>query len=159
MLVDDEAHITDLLTFNLESEHFNVQVVDNAADVPGRDLTGVRMILVDAMKQPYTGLDMLRDLKANPATAHIPVLVLSYIDNEDAIIEAFDAGADDYIFKPFSLRELLARLRSILRRHPLTTSTPDVTPLKLVFDELEIDLLTRGVTVEGKPVSLTPTEY
>lgn len=115
LLIDDEEHITDLLKCNLEAERYSVKVIPNAAHVAGIDLTPYRLIIADAMRQGYTGLDLLRDLKANPVTQHIPVIILSHNDSEDSIIGAFDAGADDYILKPFSVRELNARVRAILR--------------------------------------------
>lgn len=159
LLVDDEVHITDLLTFNLESEHYVVSVEVKASAVGAADLSDVSLILADAMSQPYTGVDMLRDLKSNPATAHIPVIIVSHSDSEDDILKAFDAGADDYVFKPFSLRELIARMRNVLRRNARRHASATASSLKLTFGELEIDLLARQVRVADEPVSLTPTEY
>ena len=158
LLVDDEQHITDLLQYNLESEHYKVTVAVRAADVPAMDLDDVRLLVADAMSQDFTGLDLLRSLKASPRTASIPVIILAHSDSEDDILEAFDAGAEDYVFKPFSLRELFARIRAVLRRHPLAEQTAARASL-LTFGPMTVDPLTCLVTVDGVPVSLTKTEY
>ena len=104
-MVDDEKYISDLLKYNLEAERYGVTVVTRAADVPSIDLAPFHLIIADAMGQSLSGMDMLRAIKDNPATSYIPVVILSHSDSQDDIIDALDNGADDYILKPFSLRE------------------------------------------------------
>lgn len=157
LVADDERYITDLLKYNLEAERYGVQVVTNAADVAKMDLTPYHLVIVDAMNQSYTGFDLLRDIKGNPATAYIPVLILSHSDSQDDIIRAFDEGADDYVMKPFSLRELMARVRSVLRRHQAMTVPKAAT--KISYRSLEVDLVTRQVRDDGMLLPLTKTEY
>lgn len=158
LLVDDEVHITDLLQYNLESEHYIVTVEPNAARATKLDLSDVCLMLVDAMGQKFSGMDFLVAVKAGPATAHIPVIIVTHDDSEDEILRAFDAGADDYVLKPFSLRELVARIRSLLRRRNFGRQTPG--PAMIIdLGALSIDLLTRTVTVGGEHVALTKTEY
>ena len=115
LVVDEERYITDLLKYNLEAERYGVQVVTKASEVQKLDMSPYQLVIVDAMTQSYTGFDLLHDLKNNPATSYIPVLILSHSDSQDDIVRAFDEGADDYVFKPFSLRVLMARVRSVLR--------------------------------------------
>lgn len=158
MLVDDEPHITDLLKYNLEGERYAVTIETTASRVAALDLNDFRLVIADAMQQPYTGMDLLCDIKANPITARIPVIILSHNDSEDAVIEAFDQGADDYIFKPFSLRELVARIRSVLRRSQLQSHTAKA-PTTLKFGSVEVDIATRQVRDEGMLVPVTKTEY
>ena len=119
LLVDDEEHITALLKYNLENESYGVAVQPQALHASQIDLTGFRLVMVDAMAQNFNGYDFLRAIKSNPYTAHIPVIMVAHSDSEDDIIRAFGEGADDYIVKPFSLRELVARVKSVLRRNPL----------------------------------------
>jgi two-component system phosphate regulon response regulator PhoB len=158
LLVDDEVYITDLLKFNLEAERFSVMVVNRAIDVTAMDLNSVQLVIVDAMTQNYSGLDLLRDLKTNPATSHIPVICLSHDDSEDCILRAFTAGVDDYVLKPFSLRELVARIRSVLRRYtPQNIRALNATTLQ--FRTLEVNLLTRQARNGGELLHLTKTEY
>ncbi len=158
LLVDDETYITNLLKFNLEAERFTVMVASRAIDVTAMDLNSVQLVIVDAMAQKYSGLDLLRDLKTNPATSHIPVICLSHDDSEDCILRAFNAGVDDYVLKPFSLRELLARIRSVLRRYtPQNIRALNATTLQ--FRTLEVNLLTRQARNAGELLHLTKTEY
>ena len=158
LLVDEETHITDLLQYNLESEHYDVTVCTRAIDAKHLKLDDIRIILADAMTQPYSGIDLLDDIKNSPMTAHIPVIIVTHSDSEDDKLRAFDAGADDYVLKPFSLRELVARIRSVLRRHPIARSAAVPTMVK-TFGEISIDLLQRSVSVNGEAVPLTKTEF
>lgn len=157
MLVDEDAHITELLEFNLGSEGFGVMTSKEASLVGEKDFDKVRLVVADAMTQDYTGMDLLRAMKSDPLTSHIPVIICTYNDSEDAIIRAFDDGADDYVVKPFSLRELVARIKSVLRRHPLTISPAPSTILSL--HGLDVDIVRQRVTENGNPVILTKTEF
>lgn len=158
LLVDSEEHITSLLRINLESESFDVEVEASALHASTRDLTSIRLMLIDAMEQAFTGRDLLRQVKANPLTAHIPVIILTHSDSEDDIIDAFSEGAEDYILKPFSLRELVARVKSVLRRHPQVVRAATNGAI-LTHDTLEVDLLNRTVRDDGILLPLTKTEF
>lgn len=157
LIVDSEQHITDLLKFNLESEHYVVTINPDAEAALATDFSDIRLALIDAMEQEFTGMDLLRELKENPQTEHIPVIILSHDDQEETLLEAFQWGADDFILKPFSLRELLARIRSVLRRHPAVA--PQATALNLEFGPLSIDLISRTASLQGHEIPLTRTEF
>lgn len=163
LIVDDDPNIADLLKFNLGSEGFAVDVVANAKDVDFNSLLDVRLIIADAFDQPYTGIDLLADLKSNKATAPIPVLIYTSSDNEDALLDAFDNGADDFLNKPFSLRELIARVKAILRRHPRRAAIDDKSKqqnsLTVPSLKLEIDTVSQRAIEDGIVVPLTKTEY
>ena len=162
LLVDDDEYITDLLKFNLESEGFGVDVVKAACNVLFDDLTGYRMLIVDAMRQEYTGLDLCNDIKTNPATANVPVLLCTSREDEDLIIEAFDNGAEDFMSKPFSLRELIARVKAILRRHPMpSASNKSSRKIEIVEPEIAliVEIETQKVVSQGKIIPLTKTEF
>lgn len=158
LLVDDEEYITDLLKLNLEAEHYAVSIINVAARVAAVDLNDFCLMVVDAMTQRYSGFDLLRDIKSNPVTSHVPVIMLTHIDSEDSIISAFDMGADDYILKPFSLREFVARVRSVLRRHT-SSSIMQRKATVLQAGCLKVDVVTRQVSEDGMLLPLTKTEY
>lgn len=163
ILVDDDSNITELLKFNLGSEGFGIAVVPQAKDVPLSEVANARMVICDALDQPYTGFDLLDDIKADPTTCRVPVIICSASEGEDTIIEAFDLGADDFITKPFSLRELLARVKAVLRRHPRRTSPEAPRPvhsdLSVPSLNLRIDTITQRVIEDGSVVPLTKPEY
>lgn len=160
LLVDDEVHITELLKLNLESERYMVTVVTMASQAMGVDLTDYRLVIADAMTQPYDGFDLLRDIKSNPVYGHVPVIILTQNDSEENIIYALDNGADDYVVKPFSLRELFARIRSVFRRYPAAHGA-DAAPRAgvVAMGNLQIDLLNRQVMDGNIPLPLTRTEF
>lgn len=157
LLVDDEQHVADLLLYNLNAENYDVQIVSRAAEARLLNITDFDLVIADAMRQPYTGFDLLRDLKANPLTRHVPVVILTQSDSADDIVTALDLGADDYVLKPFSLRELVARIRSVLRRRRATMQVK--TDAAINIGPVRIDLVNRQVSVSGGAVSLTKTEY
>lgn len=158
LLVDEEEHITDLLKYNLENEGYKVSIDALASHAAGSDLTGYRLMLVDAMSQNFSGRDLMRTIKTNPMTAHIPIIILSHSDSEDDIITAFTDGADDYILKPFSLRELVARVKSVLRRNPLVRGAGSNGAV-IHVGPLEVDLTTRIARCDGQQLALTKTEF
>lgn len=158
LLVDDEDHITTLLKYNLENESYSVTVERDAMTASKSDLTGYRLMLIDAMNQVFSGRHLLKHVKSNPLTAHIPVIIVTNSDSEDDIIAAFNDGADDYIIKPFSLRELIARVKSVLRRNPVV-NVSGTTGSSLRVGSLEIDLKTRMVRKDGEELALTKTEF
>lgn len=155
LIVDDDANISDLLRVNLRSEGYDVSVATVAEEVDRRKLEETSLVIVDAMNQPYSGMDFIYDLKEDPATEHVAIILYSPIKSERMVIDALDAGADDYIVKPFSLRELLARVKSVLRRH----SGPVRKNNQLSFLNLTLDPVSQTVKIDGSPLALTRTEY
>lgn len=156
LIVDDDENITELLQVNLRSEGFSVEVEKVAEHVDRKAQGATRLVIVDAMHQDYSGMDLIYDFKDDPATEHISIILYSDIKSERMVIDALDAGADDYIVKPFSLRELVARVKSVLRRHKATVAPAGQT---LTFENLTVDLTTQTVKIDGQPIGLSRTEY
>lgn len=156
-IVDNDEHITSLLSVNLSSEGYEVVVFEDAVTAGSADLTGVCLIIADAMDMPDTGIDLLNTVKENPLSSHIGFIICTGLDSERLVIDALDAGADDYIVKPFSLRELVARAKAVIRRHAPAAVNSQATTL--VFHSLSLDLLTKRVTDGDAVLSLTKTEY
>lgn len=159
LVVDNDENISSLLSVNLGSEGFDVIVYSDPEEVNISDLGGVRLIVSDAMDREYSGIKLLQTLKSNPLTAHIGFIICSACDSERLIIEALDAGADDYIVKPFSLRELVARAKAVIRRHARALGAAVTQGTVIEFHSLSLDLMTRRVTDGGNVLTLTKTEY
>jgi len=155
LIVDDDANVRDLLRVNLRSEGFSVSVADVAEEVDRTTLDGTSLVIVDAMDQPYSGMDFIYDMKEDPSTEHIAIILYSPIKSERIAIDALDAGADDYIVKPFSLRELLARAKSVLRRY----RGPVRKENQLSFLNLTLETISQTVKIDDAPLALTRTEY
>jgi two-component system, OmpR family, KDP operon response regulator KdpE len=151
LAVDDEKAIQRFLRTILESEGFAVQIVDSAAAAQVEAaLFKPDLLLLDLGLPDMDGIDLLRLLRE---WLTVPIIVLSVREREDDKVLALDAGADDYLTKPFGIAELLARIRVALRRR--------VQAVEPVFTtgELAVDIATRNVTSSGTEVTLTPTEY
>ncbi len=155
LVVDDEPRMISFMRMNLEIEGCRVISATNGREALERardDLPDV--ILLDIMMPGMDGFEVLRRLRESSS---VPVIVLTAKDDEDDRIRGLELGADDYMGKPFSQRELVSRIRAVLRRH-LIQPPLQQTQLR-IDDHLMIDFGKREVYVEGKPVALRPTEY
>lgn len=156
LIVDDDENISELLKVNLGSEGYDVVTEAVALDVDVARLRDTDLVIADAMKQDYNGLDLLRDIKDNEPTAHVSVLLYSSYSSERMVIEALDEGADDYIQKPFSLRELMARIKAVMRRR----KAPAAREARMIcFRNLTIDPDSRTAKIDGTPLLLSKTEF
>jgi two-component system, OmpR family, KDP operon response regulator KdpE len=151
LVVDDEPQILRALQMKLSSEGYEVDTADTAASALAAAAARVpEAVILDVLLPDGRGTDVCRELRAWSAA---PVLMLSAVGDEAEKIAALDAGADDYVTKPFSVDELLARLRAALRR-----STPPGDAV-IEIGELRLDMAKRLVTFGGRAIPLTPTEY
>jgi two-component system KDP operon response regulator KdpE len=151
LVVDDESQILRALQTSLQGAGYEVEVAATAEDA----LTSAAThppdgVILDLMLPDRSGTDVCRDLRR---WTNVPILVLSAVGDEHEKVAALDAGADDYVTKPFGIDELLARLRAALRR------VDAVTGPVVELGDLVVDLERRLVTLRGEPVSLTPTEF
>jgi len=158
LVVEDEAPIQELLKFNLERNKYRVEVVDSGEEA----LTVTAqfqpdLILLDIMLPGADGLEVCKRLKADPKTAHIPIIMLTALSEEADIVAGLELGADDYITKPFSPRVLLARVKAALRRI-ITTEAPRGSHAFSIHG-IEIDESRFKVLVDGNEIALTSTEF
>ncbi len=158
LVVEDEPDIAELVRYNLERDAFEVVTAGHGED--GLRLArggGVDVILLDIMLPGIDGLEVLRRLKAEPVTRSIPVILLTSKSEENDIVVGLGIGADDYVTKPFSPRELAARVKANLRRRQMAAEN---TKEKVVsLEGLEIDPIRFRVTVDGHPVPFTLAEF
>jgi two-component system, OmpR family, alkaline phosphatase synthesis response regulator PhoP len=157
LIVDDEDDIRHLISYNLQKEGYrttDVETGEEAIKVILRNPPD--LVVLDLMLPGVDGLEVCKQMKAEPATAMIPILMLTAKGEESDIVTGLELGADDYLVKPFSPRVLNARIKAVLRRRK--QSIPDEHEVIRIGD-LMIHPGTREVTVEGNPVSLSNTEF
>ena len=158
LVVEDEAPIQELLQFNLERSKYRVKVVDSgeeALTVAAQYLPN--LILLDIMLPGADGLEVCKQLKANPKTNRIPIIMLTALCEEADIVTGLELGADDYITKPFSPRVLLARVKAALRR--VETGKPEAAGEVIKARNITIDIARHKMEVDGVDVVLTFTEF
>ncbi len=156
LVIDDEKDLIELVRYNLEKEGFDVIAASDGKsglEIALRHRPDV--VLLDWMMPGVDGLEVCRQLRADARTARIPVLMLTAKAAEPDRVVGLEMGADDYVSKPFSPRELVARVRALLRRRAQEEAPPDV----IRRGDVVIDSLRHAVTCRGKAVDLTPTEY
>lgn len=155
LVVDDETSIREMLAISLESAGYNVLQAENAKTAHSLVLDKhPDLILLDWMMPVTTGLELLRRLKRDEMTDHIPVIMLTAKAEESSKISGLDSGADDYIAKPFSPRELLSRIKAILRR-----VSREELKNTIVVGGLEFDPLEHRISIAGNLINLAPTEF
>ena len=156
LIVDDEEDICNILSFNLEKAGYDTRIVHSAEEALTSGVNGYDLILLDIMMEGISGLKMAEMMKKNPDTAKIPIIFISAKDTEDDTVNGLNIGADDYIAKPFSIREVLSRVAAVLRR---TSSTADAKHNTLNYKSLVMNLDRKSVSVDGEGIDLTKTEF
>lgn len=157
LVVDDEESLCEILQFNLEVEGYSVDVAYSAEQALELELQNYDLLLLDVMMGATSGFRMAQQLKKDPQTAHIPIIFCTAKDTEDDTVVGLNLGADDYISKPFSTREVVARVKSVLRR------TADTKPVaealnEISFEDLSIDLSKKVCRLDGEEIQLTKKE-
>lgn len=155
LIVDDETAIRDMIGVALETAGFDFLMADNARDAH-ISIVDHRpdLVLLDWMLPGGSGIDLARRLKRDELTADIPIIMLTAKTSEDNKVQGLDVGVDDYITKPFSPRELVARIKAVLRR-----VSGNLRDKPIRFFDLEMDTTSHRVTINNRPVELGPTEY
>ncbi|MFZ4456825.1 MAG: response regulator transcription factor [Bacteroidales bacterium] len=159
LVVDDEEDLCEILQFNLENEGFDVDVANSAEEAMKLDLTKYELLLLDVMMGEISGFKMANMLKKEDKTAKIPIIFLTARDTENDMLTGFNIGADDYISKPFSIREVVARVKAVTRRHTATESKAKVKEEIIEFETLIINVNQKKTLVDGAEVSLTKKEF
>jgi two-component system, OmpR family, alkaline phosphatase synthesis response regulator PhoP len=158
LVVDDEEDLCEILQFNLETEGYQVDVAYSAEEALKKNIADYNLLLLDVMMGEMSGFKMARLLNDDPKTASIPVIFLTAKDSETDRLTGFNIGADDYISKPFSIREVIARVKAVIRR--VDTRKTEVVPVqRLNYENLEMDLSNKKVLLEGVEVPFTKKEF
>ncbi len=154
LIVDDEQDLVSLLEMRLKSEGYKPLGVYTGKDaVKALESRSIDLVLLDLMLPDMDGIEVCRKIRANPEYNKIPILILSAIGQKEMVVQGLDEGADDYVTKPFSDNELMARVRSLLRRHSSENSNV------LEIGDLYIDVESHLVKWRNRHIRLTPTEF
>jgi two-component system phosphate regulon response regulator PhoB len=164
LVIDDEESYCEILKYNLEREGYEVDTIEPAEDALNLDLSLYQLMIVDIMMERLSGFDFAKRVRNNPSTENIPIIFCSALNGEDDTVMGLNIGADDYITKPFSIGELIARVRAILRRTQVSqqiaystaqgTYEPDIT-----FRTLRVDRNNKVCYIDAKEVVLTKKEF
>jgi two-component system alkaline phosphatase synthesis response regulator PhoP len=158
LVVDDEEDLCEILQYNLETEGYTVDVAYSAEEALKKDISSYNLLLLDVMMGEISGFKMGRILNENPKTANIPIIYLTAKDSETDKLTGFNIGADDYISKPFSIREVLARVKAVIRRFE-SNKTDTLPPLQLSYEKLEMSLENKKVLLDGIEIPFTKKEF
>lgn len=156
LVVDDEEDLCEILKFNLENEGYEVDTANSAEEALRMDIGSYSLLLLDVMMGEISGFKMASMMKKNKDTAGIPIIFITAKDTENDTITGFNLGADDYISKPFSLREVIMRVKAVLRR---TANVQTREQEQLQYRDLVIDIPKKKVTISGEEISLTKKEF
>ena len=170
LVVDDEPDLCEGLKLNLEIEGYEADVAYSAEEALEMDLTSYDLIMLDVMMGKMSGFEMARILKRNPATAHIPIIFCTAKNADDDMIAGLNLGADDYVTKPYNIRNILARIKSVLRRtersgaatpaNPIATTKEEAKQKRIIREEgLVIDLDQIVCTIDDVPVRMPRKEF
>ena len=156
LVVDDEEDLCEILKFNLEMEGYAVDTANSAEEALKLDLAQYSLLLLDVMMGEISGFKMASMLKKNKDTQNIPIIFITAKDTENDTLTGFNLGADDYISKPFSLREVVMRVKAVLRR---TAGVQTQTPEQLAYKGLVVNIPQKKVTINGEEAPLTKKEF
>jgi DNA-binding response OmpR family regulator len=155
LVVDDERNLCDILLYNLTIAGYEAVAAFSAEEALQKQPADFDLILLDIMLPGMSGYELAHKLKTEKTTSKIPIIFLSAMGAEDEKLHGFDLGADDYIPKPFSVREVLARVKAVLGR----TSHARSDIQELSYEGLKLNLINKTVSVDGEDAKLTKTEY
>ncbi len=157
LVVDDEEDLCEILQFNLETEGYHVDVAFSAEEALKKNISTYNLLLLDVMMGEMSGFKLARQLNENPKTSSIPVIFLTAKDSETDRLTGFNIGADDYISKPFSIREVLARVKAVIRR--VESKNTVIVTEKLEYETLVMYLENKKVLLNNVEIPFTKKEY
>ena len=156
LVVDDEEDLCEILKFNLETEGYEVDTANSAEEALKKDLSVYNLLMLDVMMGEISGFKMANIIRKDDNKAKIPIIFLTAKDTENDRLTGFNLGADYYMSKPFSIREVIARVKAVLRRTATDNNTNQET---LSFDQLLVNIPQKKVTIKGEEITLTKKEF
>ncbi|MBN1462713.1 MAG: response regulator transcription factor [Paludibacteraceae bacterium] len=156
LVVDDEVDLCEILQFNLETEGYDVDTAFSAEEALNKDISQYNLLMLDVMMGEISGFKLASMIRKNPKLAKIPIMFLTAKDTENDKLTGFTVGADDYISKPFSIREVCARVKVVLRRN---NTQQDEEQTLVEYEDLEINISKKKVKLEQQELQLTKKEF
>lgn len=154
LIVDDEHDLCEILSYNLHNAGYDTIVAHSGVEALKVDFNQVDLVLLDVMMPVMSGIEVARRLRQRQDVKAVPIIFLTALDSEHDILDGFDAGADDYMSKPFSIKELMARIKAVLSRsgkvQPVTIAT---------YNQMIVNHEDKSVAINGTPVELSPLEF
>lgn len=157
LVVDDEQDLCEILKFNLETEGYTVDTANSAEEALSMEVEKYDLLLLDVMMGGMSGFAMAKKIKSEPLTEHIPIIFLTAKDTENDTVTGFNLGADDYISKPFSIREVIVRVRAVLRRTQDGGTRQQSNIIN--YQGLGLNLDKKTVSIDGEDIPFTKTEF
>ena len=159
MVVDDEQDLCEILQYNLETEGYEVHTANSAEEALRLPLETFNLILLDVMMGEMSGFQMALKMKENPATSHVPIIFITALEGEDSLVRGLNIGADDYMVKPLSVREVKARIKAVLRRSVRPADEERAAQSICTYQGLCLNWDAKSVSIDGQPVALTKLEF
>lgn len=164
LIVDDEQDVCEILQFNLEIEGYEVTTANSTEEAQKLQLNTFNLILLDVMMSEISGFQMARQLKNDPQTANIPIIFITALEGVDNIVKGLNIGADDYIAKPLSMKELKARVKAVLRRTSTTQHSSKKETFvnqnnEIYYESITLNLDSKQVTLDKQDLLLTKLEF
>ena len=158
LVVDDEESLCEILKFNLEKEGYEVDTALSAEEALTMNIASYQLLLLDVMMGEISGFKLASILKNSKTTASIPIIFCTAKDTEKDTVEGLNLGADDYISKPFSVKEVIARVKAVLRR--IKQEQQKQNPSKIIsYEDLVIDSDSKKASIKGQTLALTKKEF
>lgn len=156
LVVDDEHSICELMKINLEIAGYSVDMAFSAEAALEMPLEEYSLMVFDIMMGEMSGLELVSRIRSDKRIADVPIIVCTALGNEEPLVEGFSRGADDYIRKPFSMREFVSRVRRLLER---TGRQAKTEPKRVEYETLSLNMELKSCTIDGEEVSLTKKEF
>ena len=158
LVVDDEESLCEILKFNLENAGYEIDTALSAEETLAMNLSGYKLFIFDVMMGDISGFQLADIIKKNNNMAKVPIIFCTARDTEEDTIRGFNIGADDYISKPFSIKEIVARVNAVLRRSQKSEKTESTEPA-LCYEKLKLDRIAKKACIDDKDLQLTKKEF
>ena len=155
LVVDDEQDLCEILQYNLQAAGYEAEAAYSGEMAMEKEPSRYDLLILDVMMPGMSGFELAKRVKSEEATSHMPIIFLTAKDTEDDTLQGFGLGADDYVTKPFSVREVVARVKAVLARSQSHTKEESM----ISYEGLVLDLGKKTTTVDGESVGLTKTEF